>query len=148
MTPSNHALAPRYDIYFGIHKGIRALMSNTLLAVGRMDSEDENETAGVLERVRVLLEFCQAHLDHENRFVHTAMEARRPGSSGATGADHGEHEHAILALMTAERARFLAGMRNAMPAPDFAHVLGFVHTILDDDDRRTLDRDLATPVAA
>jgi hypothetical protein len=32
------AQAPRMDLYAGIHKALRALMADTLLAVGRMDS--------------------------------------------------------------------------------------------------------------
>ncbi len=92
------AQAPRMDMYAGIHKALRALMADTLLAVGRMDSSDELELAQTTQRVVELLDFCYSHLTHENDFVHAAMEARAPGASAAAAHDHEEHEHNILAL--------------------------------------------------
>ena len=92
------AQAPRMDMYAGIHKALRALMADTLLAVGRMDSGDELELAQTTQRVVELLDFCYSHLTHENAFVHTAMEARAPGASAAAAHDHEEHEQNIVAL--------------------------------------------------
>ncbi len=98
---------PRIDMYAGIHKALRALMADTLLAVGRMDSEDALELAQVTQRVVELLDFCRSHLRHENQFVHPAIEARAPGASAAIAHEHDEHERHIDALgqaVTALRA--------------------------------------------
>ncbi|MGO4394948.1 hemerythrin domain-containing protein [Variovorax sp. M-6] len=92
------AAAPRVDLYAGIHKALRALMADTLLAVGRMDCDDALELAQVTQRVLELLDFCRSHLQHENDFVHTAMEARAPGASGKIAHEHDEHLQAIVAL--------------------------------------------------
>lgn len=92
------AQAPRFDMYSGIHKALRALMADTLLATGRMDVEDELETAQTTQRIIELLEFCGAHLRHENEFVHTAIEARAPGASSAIAHDHEHHEEHIARL--------------------------------------------------
>lgn len=81
----------RYDIYVNIHKAMRAFMTDTLTAVGRMDPDDGEDVAATLEQVRSLLGACLDHLDHENRFVHPAMEARRRGSSARVATDHAEH---------------------------------------------------------
>jgi hypothetical protein len=89
---------PRFDIYGLIHKALRAVMGETLTTVGRMDALDDGETAAALARVRSLLALCRAHLKHENDFVHTALEARRPGSSTHTASDHVQHVDAIAAL--------------------------------------------------
>src|SRR6478735_7927880 len=86
------AQTQRFDLYTGIHKALRALMADTLLAVGRMDVADELELAQVTQRVIELLEFCRSHLRHENEFVHSAIEARAPGASGAIAHDHVHHE--------------------------------------------------------
>ena len=83
--------APRVDMYSGIHKALRALMADTLLAVGRMDDADALELAQVTQRVLDLLGMCASHLAHENEFVHTAIEARAPGASDAIEHDHAEH---------------------------------------------------------
>ena len=95
---SASASAPRFDIYTTIHKALRALMSDTLLALGRMDCEDTLEFAQVTQRVQQLLEFCHAHLNHENDFVHAAMEARAGGSSSQIADEHVEHVTSIQAL--------------------------------------------------
>lgn len=89
---------PRVDMYAGIHKAMRALMSDTLMAVGRMDSQDPQELAAVGERVLELLAFCASHLKHENDFVHTAMEARAPGASARIAHEHEDHLTHISSL--------------------------------------------------
>ena len=113
------AAAPRFDMYSGIHKALRALMADTLLAVGRMDADDGLERAQVTERVLELLQFCAGHLQHENDFIHTAIEARAPGASAQIGHEHGEHVQHIAQLADAvavlrgceETARPLAASR-------------------------------------
>ena len=92
---------PRHDLYLGIHKALRALMSDTLLAVGRMDTEDDLELAQTSERVVELLAVCAGHLKHENDFVHPALEARSPGTSRRIGHEHGDHEQHIAELSAA-----------------------------------------------
>jgi hypothetical protein len=90
--------ADRYDIYRPIHKALRNCMSDTLVRVGNADGADDAELAGVLAQVRVLASFCTMHLAKENRFVHVAMEARRPGSSAQIAAEHEHHEWALEKL--------------------------------------------------
>jgi hypothetical protein len=48
-----------------------------------------------VEQVRGLIAFCRAHLEHENAFVHTSMEARAPGSTTRIGREHAHHSEAI-----------------------------------------------------
>lgn len=98
MRQVAEAAAPRVDMYVGIHKALRALMADNLLVVGRMDVDDSLELAQVTQRVLELLDFCRSHLQHENDFVHTAMEARAPGASGQIAHEHEEHVAAITAL--------------------------------------------------
>lgn len=94
----------RVDLYVGIHKALRALMTDVLSAVGRMDTNDESEFDWVSSRVLQLAEVCASHLTHENEFVHVAMEARQPGASARIAAEHADHGDAIAALETAVRA--------------------------------------------
>jgi hypothetical protein len=100
--------APRLDLYAGIHKALRALMADTLLAVGRMDSDDAWEVAQTSQRVQELLDFCASHLKHENQFVHAAIEARAPGASALIAHEHEEHEQHIGRLSSLAAALFRA----------------------------------------
>jgi len=100
--------AGRFDIYAGVHKGLRRFMGDTLVAVGRMDVHDAGELAATVAQVRGLLEFCLEHLHAENQFLHPAMEARRPGAACTTAKDHDDHLQVIerleFDLRTVERA--------------------------------------------
>jgi hypothetical protein len=92
------AQAPRFDMYVTIHKAVRAFMADTLVAVGRMDVDDQPELAQTTQRVLELLEFLQSHLTHENEFVHPAIEARSPGDSERIEHEHVEHAQHLAAL--------------------------------------------------
>lgn len=94
----------RFDMYTGVHKGLRAAMSDTLLAVGRLDCADADEVAEVLATVRALIAMCSDHLEHEERRIHPAMEERCPGSSAQTAGDHNDHRAAFIALEADVRA--------------------------------------------
>jgi hypothetical protein len=95
---------PRMDMYAGIHKALRALMTDTLLAVGRMDCADDLEFAQVTQRVVELLDFLRSHLSHENTFVHPAMEARQPGASDRIANEHEDHQRELDTLARAVEA--------------------------------------------
>lgn len=99
--------AERLDLYTGIHKALRSMMSEALLGLGRADVQDDLELANACDGVMALLDMCRGHLTHENGFVHRAMEARAPGTTAHLAADHADHEHAIVAL-----------------ASDVAHLMG------------------------
>jgi hemerythrin-like domain-containing protein len=90
--------APRHDIYAFIHKGLRAFMAHTLVRVGRLDPHDADDVAEARQELRALLDICEGHLDHENRFVHRAIESRSPGASAAIADEHQDHQEDIAAL--------------------------------------------------
>lgn len=94
----------RFNIYTQIHKGLRAFMSEVLVAVGRADPDDLSEVDTALDSVRALLAFARVHLEHEENFIHPALEARRPGASADSQAEHAGHLQAYDALQAAVRA--------------------------------------------
>jgi len=87
--------APRADLYLFVHKGLRAFLSDTLNRCGRMDASDEKDVAETLAQVRDLVAICRSHLEKEEKFLHPAMEARRPGASRQTSDDHVSHLQAF-----------------------------------------------------
>jgi len=114
------AAQPRVDMYGGIHKAMRACMSDALLALGRVDPDDAAEVATATARVMDLLDLCESHLQHENDFVHRAIEARAAGASDAVAHDHEEHREHIVQLRALAQA-----LRTARPgaATVIAHQL-------------------------
>jgi hypothetical protein len=89
---------PAYNIFWRIHKAVRSCLCDTMLKVGRVDSDDQQELELVLDQVRGMLAFCKGHLAHENQYIHTAMEARNPGSTHTAAEEHQQHERAFIQI--------------------------------------------------
>ncbi len=89
---------PRADLYAPIHKALRLFMSDTLARVGAMDAADQAEVGSAIDQLLALLQLLRSHLQHENHFLHPALEARRPGSSSVAADQHDEHRASIDAL--------------------------------------------------
>lgn len=92
--------AARVDLYTGIHKAMRALLCDTLAALGRMDTGDAAEVGSTLARVRHAVHLSRHHLYKENQYLHPAMESRRRGSTALVRGQHAEHEEAFERLET------------------------------------------------
>lgn len=110
--------APRLDLYADIHKALRHAMSHTLLQLGSVDADDPRELQRTLAATEALLAAMRQHLRHENDFIHTAIEARRPAGARRTADDHLEHLGEIAALEAELRS-----LRAAEPAQRPARVL-------------------------
>ncbi len=96
--------APRLDLYGPIHKALRSAMGDTLARVGRMDVADAQDRADALACLDDLLTMCSQHLQHENEFVHTAIEARCPAGSSRVAEEHAEHLDSIAELRSGAAA--------------------------------------------
>ena len=122
------AAAPRLDLYAPIHKALRAAMTDTLLRLGRVDVSDAEELAETIDALEALLDLCTGHIEHENAFVHAAIEARQPAGAECTAHDHVEHLASIEALRDeGRRLRATAGAERMAPALRlYRHVALFV----------------------
>jgi hypothetical protein len=96
--------APRLDLYQGIHKAMRVMMADTLASLGAADATDDASFEKALAKLEELIELCAGHLDHENRFVHPAIEARCPGVTHTVAEDHIDHETSLDELRAGVRA--------------------------------------------
>jgi hypothetical protein len=110
-TADKTTAAPRVDLYGAIHKALRLFMTDTLVRVGRLDTDDADALQHTLAQVDALLEACRQHVAKENSYVHAAIEARRPGASARISGEHDEHLASIAALEAA-----CAALR-ALPGP-------------------------------
>jgi hemerythrin-like domain-containing protein len=108
----------RHDIYAFVHKGLRAWMADVLNAIGRLDLADAEECRAALSALDELLEASRAHLEHEETFIHPALEAAVPGSSARTLSEHAEHraEIDVIAALAARLAEATSSAQRAEPA--------------------------------
>ena len=109
--------SPRFDLYAPIHKALRLFMTDTLLALSRLDLGDPQDLEAGLARLETLLEAACRHLQHENDHVHPAIEARQSGISTRIAAEHRDHLDTIATL------RAQAAILRAAPEPATAHRL-------------------------
>jgi hemerythrin-like domain-containing protein len=133
------------DIYRRIHKALRACLCDTLARVGRMDSGDPQEVSAVLAQVRSMAAFCESHVTHENEFVHTAMEARFPGSSEAIAAEHEQHRQACrkIAALAGDIEQARSAERPAVAGKLYQYIALFladslVHMNAEETEHNTL----------
>lgn len=112
MNPS-----ARFNIYAPVHKAMRLFMVDTLHGLGRLDLDDPQELSTGLAQLDALLDAARCHLQHENEFIHPAIEARSGGLSHRIAAEHQEHLDAIAAL------RAQAALLRARPDAATAHRL-------------------------
>lgn len=115
--PDYAPAAPRLDLYAAIHKSLRLFMGDTLARLGRLDIDHSVELDATLTQLDQLLSLCQQHLQHENQFLHTAIEARSPGASSRIEGEHLQHLDTLAAL-----AADAAALR-AQPSAAAAHRL-------------------------
>lgn len=118
----------RYDIYAHIHRALRASMATTLIETGRVDPGCNEAVERQLQSIDALLVLCSDHLEHENTYIHAAMEARRPGASHKTASDHDQHV-AMIGLLTRdiERVRTATGAeRQGRLQSLYQHLSSFV----------------------
>lgn len=97
-SPEPQPAPARADLYTGIHKAMRMLMSDMLVALGRLDTADAEEARATLARLRRVVELSRHHLHNEDQHVHPAMESRRRGSTSLMRKQHGEHQEAFERL--------------------------------------------------
>jgi len=127
--------APRFDMYLGIHKGLRMFWGDTITRVGNVDATDDAALAAVFAQTRDLLDLCELHYDDENRFIHPAIERVHPGATERIGEEHDQHFIALDELRAAileiesgarsERAPALLRLHRALAlyaAEDFEHM--------------------------
>jgi hypothetical protein len=118
----------RFDMYAAIHKGLRHCMSSALLRVGQVDVFDADDLQRTLVELDDLLDFCLAHIEHEDDFVHTAIEARRAAGARRTADEHAGHLDSIAALRADAHAlqQAEASQRTALALRLYRHLALFV----------------------
>lgn len=124
--------AQRYDLYGPVHKGLRLAHAEMMARLARADHVAPTR---LLDDLRSHLDLCRRHLHDEDRHIHPALEARRPGATAELNRQHEDHrddferlERAITAVeRAAPAARAAAGRElfltfTTFVAADLAHM--------------------------
>ncbi len=80
----------RYDLYGGVHKGLRRAGCDLLCRLGAVDHDKSEETDAVIAILRAYLGLAASHVMHEDENIHKALQARGV-STAAIDHQHDDH---------------------------------------------------------
>ena len=78
----------RYNIFYQVHKGLRALLYHTILKLQQTDFTNEKEAAAVTAQITTVLDLFDAHAHTEDHFILPEITAYEPSVVALF-----EHEH-------------------------------------------------------
>ena len=84
----------RYNIFFPVHKGLRALLCETAQLLQQTNFSDEDETTDAIDRVKTVISVFEAHASKEDNYVFAAIDAYEPSVVDAFEQEH-EEDHAL-----------------------------------------------------
>jgi hemerythrin-like domain-containing protein len=83
----------RYNIFYQVHKGLRAMLYETALLLQQTDFTGSEETEPVIAQLEVILELFDKHAYTEDSLIFSAIEKYEAGLSKAFEQEHAEdHE--------------------------------------------------------
>lgn len=106
----------RYNIYFGVHKGLRLGHARMMTRLSSTDWADPADGRAALSALRGFLALAGCHLHSEETHIHPAIEARAPGGSAHAHEGHEDHDVAfshLKQLCTDIERAYDAGHRDA-----------------------------------
>lgn len=87
-----------HDFYGPIHKGLRLAQAQMLVRLGACGGDDEAELAQLLADLSTLCHVAEHHLANEDKWVHSALEGRAPGSTVRLVESHAHHRQSFESL--------------------------------------------------
>ena len=84
----------RYNIFFPVHKGLRALLCETAQLLQQTNFTDVDEAADAIERVAAVISLFESHAGKEDNYVFAAINAYEPSVVAAFEQEHDE-DHAL-----------------------------------------------------
>jgi hemerythrin-like domain-containing protein len=96
----------RYNIFYEVHKGLRAMLYETALQIQQTDFINNEEADQTIEQVKNLIELFDKHAHSEDQFVFAAVQPYDPAVVDAFEQEHvvdhtlGENLYNLLAALT------------------------------------------------
>jgi len=84
----------RYNIFFPIHKGLRAMLYETAIQLQQTSFTDAEEAAEAIEQVKTVVRLFESHADKEDNYVFPSIAAYEPSVVAAFEQEHVE-DHAL-----------------------------------------------------
>lgn len=82
----------RYNIFNQIHKGLRAMLYDTALAMQQTDFINQEEAEVVLQSMEKVLDCFHSHAANEDKFILSALQSFDPSLVDEFGKEHEKDE--------------------------------------------------------
>lgn len=83
----------RYNIFFPVHKGLRALLFETALQLQQTDFTDREQSERAVEEVKQVVDLFEGHAHKEDHYIFAALAAYEPSVVCTFEQEHAEdHE--------------------------------------------------------
>jgi hypothetical protein len=109
----NKIIMKRYNIFYEIHKGLRAMLYETAIQIQQTDFSNSDEAELILTQIKILIELFDKHAHSEDRFVFAALQACDPAVVDAFEQEHVQ-EHALGENLN----RLITTFSDALPDDD------------------------------
>lgn len=121
------AAQPRFDSLAPIHKAVRLALCDMVARAGQTDFENAAEAAAFRDDLAAVLEFCEHHAKHEDRFVAPALAGHVQGALEVFEQGHPRLERMIAELATLGNAALdaPAGARARVGQILYRHLAAF-----------------------
>jgi hypothetical protein len=90
----NKKIMKRYNIFYEVHKGLRAMLYETAIQIQQTDFINNDEAELMLEQIKNLVELFDKHAHSEDTFVFAAVQAYEPAVVDAFEQEHVK-DHAL-----------------------------------------------------
>lgn len=92
----------RYNIFNQVHKGLRALLYETIIKLQQTDFTDAEDAEGAVQQVKIILELFDEHAHTEDTFILPAIAEYEPSVVDVFEQEHvkdlalSKHVHGLL----------------------------------------------------
>src|SRR5512145_880463 len=101
----------RYNIFYQIHKGLRALLYETALRLQQTDFDLTEEADEAIASLTEVIALFEKHAHTEDTYILDPLEAREPAVAALFGHDH-EKDHQLGERLSS----LLVMLRHTLPA--------------------------------
>lgn len=95
----------RYNIFYLVHKGLKALLYETALQVQHTDFWNVEQADQTIDRIKEMVKLFEKHADTEDGYVFPAIEKYEPSVSDAFEQEHVK-DHILGQLLTSSLALY------------------------------------------
>lgn len=95
----------RYNIFFPVHKGLRALLYETAIKLQQTCFDNDAEAAAAIDRLKIVIAIFESHAHKEDDYLFASIAEYEPAIIDAFAQEH-KQDHALCENLQKSMATF------------------------------------------